>query len=106
MENMINQILEMDKKARAMESEAIKNREALQAQMQARRQQLYGKYAESMKEIIEMTDASQQEELAAGKEKLDNDTNAILWQMEQRFQAEKENWVAHITEEVLGSAQQ
>lgn len=105
MENMINKILEMDKKSREMEAAATENKEKLHSEIERRKRELYDQYSESLKEIIDMTETEQQELLTRGKKNLDEKTNAILQAMEQAYQNNGADWIAHITKEIVQNAE-
>lgn len=104
LENMISKILEMDKKARDMQAKAEENKVRSQAEIAQRKEELYEHYAESLKEIMEMTHAEQQEALETGRKKLDETTWTILSAMNDRYQENGEAWADQITNAVICNA--
>lgn len=101
---MINKILEMDKKARDMQAQAEENKHKRQSEIEDRKRELYQQYAESLKEIVEMTQAEQKEKLKTGKQALDAQAEKVLAAMQQKYEAESETWIAHILQETVGHA--
>lgn len=101
MENMINRILEMDKKARDMQAQAEESRAQSILEIEDRKKELYNQYDESLKEIIEMTNVQQQETLLEGKKQQDMQTDDLLQVMNQTYDTQKDAWIEKITKAII-----
>lgn len=104
MENMVETIINMDKKAREMLAKAEESREQARVDIERRKQELYHHYEESLKEIVEMTKSEEEINIEKGKKIVDQKADAIMTALDEKYEAKKENWVSSIVMEVTGEA--
>lgn len=104
MENMVETIIDMDKKAREMLAKAEESREQAREDIERRKKELYNDYEQSLKEIVEMTKAEEEVNILSGKKAIDEKSDAIINALDERYEANKELWVSSIVKEVTGEA--
>lgn len=102
MENIVETIVNMDKKARDMLERAEKTQEKSRVYIEERKREMYNKYDESLKEIVEMTIYEEEVAIQNGKNKINQRAETVMRVLDETFEANKGLWVSNIVKEVTG----
>lgn len=102
MENIINVILEMDKKSREMKEQAEQEKANMSTVIAERKKYLYEQYDKSLNAIVQMTEEEQQEICEQRKKKIDEDAKTSMSKLESTYSAHCDEWVKKIVGEVTG----
>lgn len=101
MENMIKRIVDADNEAKALESDALKEKDILQKQIDEEAQKIYDKYMSEAQKTVERNDAYEEKEAQMQAQLIENKQKSAHIKLQSDFKLNFDKWVDAIVSRTL-----
>lgn len=102
MQDLMKQIVEMDRKAREITDSAQKEKISSEKKVSKRREEIRTEYLERARRRITESEPKEREAAEAEWEKKDARNAELIKRLDDLYREKGEQWVSQITERVLG----
>lgn len=102
MENLIKQILEIDRQARMETEQAEQRRSAVEQEVQKKKQDMRQEYITRAEKRIDLLAQKEDEMAHSAIDQANQAAAAQIERLEQHYQQHKEEWVEQLTARVTG----
>lgn len=102
MQDLMKQIVEMDRKAREITDSAQKEKVSSEKKVSKRREEIRTEYLERARRRIAESEPKEREAAEAEWEKKDARNAELIKRLDDLYREKGEQWVSQITERVLG----
>lgn len=101
MENMIKKIVDADNKAKAMESDILKEKEELSKTIEDETQRIYDKYMNDALETVKRNDIHEEKKADKQLEEIQNKQKSAHIKLQSDYERNCDKWVDSIVKRVL-----
>lgn len=101
MENMIKKIVDADNEAKALEQNALKEKEELEKQIEAEAKQIYDKYMSEAEETVRRNNVNEENKARQQLNEIKKKQNSVNIKLQADFDRNFDKWVDEIVSRAL-----
>lgn len=102
MQDLMKQIVEMDRKAREITDSAQKEKISSEKEVSKRREQIRSEYLEKARQRIAEMEPKERQAAEAEWQKKDEKNQLLLKQLDDLYQEKGDQWVSELIDRVIG----
>lgn len=102
MQDLMKQIVEMDRKAREITDSAQKEKISSEKEVSKRREQIRSEYLEKARQRITESEPKERESAEAAWKEKNQKNEQLMKQLDDLYREKSDQWVSELTKRVLG----